>query len=486
MKLILAFFLVISTMVGCGGGGSSSPTPSITYTLSGAISGLTSAGLNITNGNDTVLIEKESSAFIFPTPLTQGSSYSVTIKTQPAAQACTVSNGSGTIDSASVTNIKISCVTNAYFIGGVINNYTSSGLILANENDRLEITGSGPFSMPQPVAAQQSFNLYVQTQPKDQTCSVTFGSGTVVSSTINNIQVNCVPAVRQYIYVTNSGSDNISAFSLNINTGFLTPVAGSPFPSGATPQSLTATPSNKFLYTANAKNNSISGYAINAATGQLASMTGSPFATGKTPSKIAIDRTGQYLFAANSDDNTISIYALEPSTGLLNQVTGSPFKTGSKPIDLQMDGTGNFIYVANSGDKTISGFTFNKNNGFITPIADSPYLISNDFPISLEYDNQILRVNNSLYFSINPSSGSLTLYTPPAIPCYWNLQVLNDKASGLDTTSSYIININYQRLDTISILSRYGSSYCGTTYSETPESPFPTGKTPSSALVIAP
>ena len=61
---------------------------------------------------------------------------------------------------------------------------------------------------------------------------------------------------RNFLYVSNDGSDNISAFSIDTTTGVLTPVPGSPFPTGGSADglgiSLAATPRGRFLYAANA------------------------------------------------------------------------------------------------------------------------------------------------------------------------------------------------------------------------------------------
>ena len=48
-------------------------------------------------------------SFTFATPLAGGAAYSVTVKTNPSGQTCTVSDGSGTVASANVTNVAVSC-----------------------------------------------------------------------------------------------------------------------------------------------------------------------------------------------------------------------------------------------------------------------------------------------------------------------------------------------------------------------------------------
>ena len=78
-------------------------------TVSGTISGLGSGKslVLLNNGSDDLTV-LANGAFAFATPLTPGAAYAVTVKTQPAGQVCTVTNGSGTA-SGNVTNVAISC-----------------------------------------------------------------------------------------------------------------------------------------------------------------------------------------------------------------------------------------------------------------------------------------------------------------------------------------------------------------------------------------
>ena len=62
-------------------------------------------------GNDLSL--SSNSPFTFSTLLADGAAYSVTVKTNPSGQTCTASNASGTIASANVTNIAVTCTANS-------------------------------------------------------------------------------------------------------------------------------------------------------------------------------------------------------------------------------------------------------------------------------------------------------------------------------------------------------------------------------------
>jgi hypothetical protein len=84
----------------------------ITYTVGGTVSGLTGSGLALqNNGGDTLAIAANG-PFTFVTALGGGSAYAVTVSAQPADQTCNVTNGSGMIAAANITNITVVCVDN--------------------------------------------------------------------------------------------------------------------------------------------------------------------------------------------------------------------------------------------------------------------------------------------------------------------------------------------------------------------------------------
>ena len=86
------------------------------YSIGGNITGLTGSGLVLQNNStDDLTISSGTTSFTFATRTT--GTYSVTVKTQPFAQTCSVSNASGTA-TANVTNITISCVDLATQIQG--------------------------------------------------------------------------------------------------------------------------------------------------------------------------------------------------------------------------------------------------------------------------------------------------------------------------------------------------------------------------------
>ena len=165
------------------------------YTIGGTASGLGSGKtvvLTLNGGAD--LSVSSNSSFTFGTALTSAQTYTVAIKTQPVAQSCSVTNGSGTIGSASISNITVTCTDlNALTVGGTLTGLTSgiSVVLSLNGGNDLTLTTNGAFNFAATIPSGQTFTVLVKTQPIGQTCTVVNGSGTLVAST-TNVGINCV------------------------------------------------------------------------------------------------------------------------------------------------------------------------------------------------------------------------------------------------------------------------------------------------------
>ncbi len=85
-------------------------------------------------------------------------------------------------------------------------------------------------------------------------------------------------AAARGAFVTNFGSDNVSAFEFGAG-GALSALAGSPYTAGDGPEGVAVSPDGRHLYTTNFFSDDVSGFAIGA-DGALSALGGSPFATG--------------------------------------------------------------------------------------------------------------------------------------------------------------------------------------------------------------
>lgn len=95
-----------------------------TRTVGGSVSGLRVSESVVlqNNGGDNLTVNSNGS-FTFSTPVAQAASYKVTVLTQPTTQTCTVTNGSGTAGAANISNVQVTCATNAYTVGGSVSGY---------------------------------------------------------------------------------------------------------------------------------------------------------------------------------------------------------------------------------------------------------------------------------------------------------------------------------------------------------------------------
>lgn len=82
-----------------------------TYTIGGDVSGLVGTGLILRLNGVHDLPVSADGGFVFAQPLADLSTYAVTIERQPTkpAQTCVVSNGSGTLDGADVSDVVVLC-----------------------------------------------------------------------------------------------------------------------------------------------------------------------------------------------------------------------------------------------------------------------------------------------------------------------------------------------------------------------------------------
>lgn len=113
----LPLALLAVSLAACGGGSSSapppasSPPPTPTYTVGGAVVGLVGSGLVLQSNSGAGFPVSKPGVFTFPNGLSSGSTYSVTVMTQPStpSQNCVVTNGVGTVVAANVTTVEIDC-----------------------------------------------------------------------------------------------------------------------------------------------------------------------------------------------------------------------------------------------------------------------------------------------------------------------------------------------------------------------------------------
>lgn len=203
------------------------------YTVGGTVSGLAGTLVLQNNGGSNLNVTANGS-FAFPGTLATGATYAVTVLTNPTGQTCTVTNGTGTIGTANVTNVTVTCTTNTYTIGGTITGLKGNVILQNNGGDNLSRNADGSFTFTTPVPYGGTYNVTVLTQPNGQTCTVSNGSGVVGTSNVTDIVVTCedkhtiggtVSGLSgSAVVLQNNGGDNLTV-NANGQFTFATPLA---------------------------------------------------------------------------------------------------------------------------------------------------------------------------------------------------------------------------------------------------------------------
>lgn len=170
---------------GGGGGGSTS------YVIGGTVSGLLGTVVIQNNGADDLSLSNNGS-FGFATPIAAGGAYAVTVRTQPAGQACVVTNGAGTAN-ATVTQVAVTCTSAQTPVGGTVSGLSGTLVVQNNGGDDLVLSADGAFRFATPIGTGATYAVTVLTQPAGQTCTVVNASGTAVAL-VTDVGISCTVA----------------------------------------------------------------------------------------------------------------------------------------------------------------------------------------------------------------------------------------------------------------------------------------------------
>jgi 6-phosphogluconolactonase len=237
-----------------------------------------------------------------------------------------------------------------------------------------------------------------------------------------------------FLYAANSGSFDISVFSIGTSDGKLTPVlqcfSSTPCKSSTAPIAMSAlnmalSPSGNVLYVTGAGGSGqnppgfIEQFPLSQ--GVLGRPVAGPFLTGSNPYGLAIDSTGSHLYTANKTDNTISEFNIN-TDGSLTQLSGSPIgETNIAPVSLLIDKSGKYLYVANQGSSNVAAYSIGSDGG-LTLLTGSPFGTgAQPSVLAADSSGKYLFVGNQSTtaiqsFSLDTSSGGLTSVGTYSVP----------------------------------------------------------------------
>ena len=187
-SLLVVVIAALIFGVACGGGSIGNKVSS--YTISANVTGVSGTLVLQDNGGDNLTVTA-TGTFPFTTPVTSGSSYAVTILTQPTGQTCTLGSNATGMANANVT-VAVTCAATTYTISASVSGLTGTGLVLQdNGADNLTVTADGTYPFATPIAINGTYAVTILTQPSGQTCFL--GSNAIGTATANvTVTVTCM------------------------------------------------------------------------------------------------------------------------------------------------------------------------------------------------------------------------------------------------------------------------------------------------------
>lgn len=160
-----------------------------TRTVGGTLTGLLGGQLELQNNGTDNLIMQQNGSFTFATTFYDGATYAVTVSVPPSSQVCEVSNGSGTVAGANVTSVGVSC---GYSVGGTIAGPSGALVVLQlNGANDLTLGMNRSFAFSKGLTTGTPYSVTLLTVPDGLSCQVVNGSGTIATSPVGDVVVNC-------------------------------------------------------------------------------------------------------------------------------------------------------------------------------------------------------------------------------------------------------------------------------------------------------
>jgi 6-phosphogluconolactonase len=430
-----ALALMSLMLVSCGGGGGGympPPPPAMTYTVAGYVAGLSGSGLSVSYNGGTPLAISRNGGFTAASAVTSGTMYSVTIVAQPSnpAQVCTVTNGSGSVGSASVSSVSVYCPQAS---GGFA--YVATAGSITEQPNTMSVPGSlSAYAIdPNSGALSAVTGSAVPTGPAVGSLQFVPHSSSLWALSIGDDSAddqNVTSSV--YVYSVTVGSGLSTANSSNPSftldgTENMPPGCGISGRYGST-QSVTFAPSGAFGYASNYASGPAANegtWVINLSSSAAPESLGA-LVTGACNRPVTVDPSGQFAYYAIAVPLTGSqagccTYQLVSSTvdstdGTVTAVAGtSPIPIGGGQGPATFDPFGRFVYVLD-GDM-IYGFTINPSSGALTSIAGSPFSFPDDSLLMLMSPDgrfaYIIATAGLYTYSIDPSTGALAAAGTP-------------------------------------------------------------------------
>jgi 6-phosphogluconolactonase len=259
----------------------------------------------------------------------------------------------------------------------------------------------------------------VTTWSMDPTDGALTNEGTA-TTTGNGIGPLAISPDLSTVYAATGGSQEVTAFSVDQNTGLLTSLGATGL--GFNAVYLSVDPSGGYLLSATFGGDEIAVFPIgnDGAVGATASSRIQN--TPQEPHSIRADPSGQWVLVPHRTPDLVGQYAFDDQTGVLtaNAVASVDAEAGSGPRHLAFNPSNDHVYVANEFSDSVSVYAFDTMTGQLT-LGDTTSTIPQGFDpdsntcadIHITPDGQYLYVSNRGHdslamFSVSADGAMLT------------------------------------------------------------------------------
>jgi 6-phosphogluconolactonase len=184
----------------------------------------------------------------------------------------------------------------------------------------------------------------------------------------------------KFLYASNVGAANVSAFGVDPSSGALTAI-GTPVATTSGATSIAPSHDYKFLYSADFGNDKLSGWVIQA-DGSLTPVAGTPLSIADGPLSVVAHPSANFLYVSTQGSG-ITVVATDPTSGA--PTIKSSVTIGNAPQFGAMTPDGAFFYQTVSATDQIAGFSVDGGSGALSALA-SPPATTGTFPRALAVD----------------------------------------------------------------------------------------------------
>jgi hypothetical protein len=178
------------------------------FTLSGTVSGVAGQGLQLREEYTGAMINVAADgAFTFPNMFTMGNDYRVVVHRWPSdpVQGCAVASGTGTFAMADVTDVSVSCSTDAFNVFGTVSGLVW-GQVDVDLNGTVLTLGNGGFTFPPVTDGTSYLATLVGTTDSRDACEITAGgSGLIFGGPADGLVVTCRNISSHAVFASVSG-----------------------------------------------------------------------------------------------------------------------------------------------------------------------------------------------------------------------------------------------------------------------------------------